>query len=60
MDDLAFLESDFGQLSADLGLDGDRRQRGHGSETRKRLIDIADDDLGCADRLGLWRRMLLV
>ena len=52
MDNLAFLEADFGQLPADLGLDGNRRQRGHGSQAGERIVDIPHDGLGCAYRLG--------
>ena len=59
VDDLAFLEPDFSQLAVDLGLDGDRRQGGHGSETGERFVDIADDGLGCADCLRLRTGVLL-
>ena len=32
LDHLAFLEANFGQLPVDLGLNRDRRERGHGSQ----------------------------
>ena len=60
LDHLAFLEADFGQLPVDLGLNRDRRERGHGSQARKRLFNVADSDLGRANRLGFRLGVRLV
>ncbi len=50
VDDLAFLEGDFGQLAGDLGLDRHRRERGDRTEPAEHDRHIALADLGRADR----------
>ena len=58
LDDLTFLEADRQQLSGDLRLHGDRRQRRHRAEAREDLLDVALGRFCRADlrhrRLGLF------